>query len=96
MPGKPVGSVHGDSIGVHASDSANAWRNMACVANARNCFASLILESPLHDETARTIEQDGLPVVERIDSSSLRSAGTFRLLKTWHHSSGDENHDDNQ
>jgi hypothetical protein len=38
-----VGSVHGDSIGVHACDSANAWRNMARVSNARNCFASLIL-----------------------------------------------------
>jgi|ERR1044071_3459440 hypothetical protein len=43
QPGKPLGSVHGDSIGVHASDSANAWRNMARVANARNCFACLIL-----------------------------------------------------
>ena len=42
-PGKPIGSVHGDSIGVHASDSANAWRNMALVSNPRNCFASLIL-----------------------------------------------------
>ena len=42
-PGKPLGSVHGDSIGVHASDSANAWRNMARVSNSRNCFASLIL-----------------------------------------------------
>jgi len=42
-PGKPVGSIHGDSIGVHASDSANAWRNMARVSNPRNCFASLIL-----------------------------------------------------
>lgn len=41
--GKPSGSVHGDSIGVHASDSANAWRNMARVGNSRNCFASLIL-----------------------------------------------------
>jgi hypothetical protein len=41
--GKPVGSVHGDSIGVHACDSANAWRNMARVANARNTFACLIL-----------------------------------------------------
>jgi hypothetical protein len=40
---KPVGSVHGDSIGVHACDSANAWRNIARAANARNCFASLIL-----------------------------------------------------
>ncbi len=43
VPGKPIGSVHGDSIGVHASDSANAWRNLALVANSRNCFASLIL-----------------------------------------------------
>jgi hypothetical protein len=42
-PGKPVGSVHGDSIGVHACDSANAWRNMARVTQPRNCFASLIL-----------------------------------------------------
>jgi len=43
VPGKPIGSVHGDSIGVHASDSANAWRNLAMAANPRNCFASLIL-----------------------------------------------------
>lgn len=42
-PGKPIGSVHGDSIGVHASDSANAWRNLARVSNDRNCFSSLIL-----------------------------------------------------
>jgi hypothetical protein len=42
-PGKPVGSVHGDSVGVHACDSANAWRNMAAVANARNTFSCLIL-----------------------------------------------------
>jgi hypothetical protein len=26
--GKPVGSVHGASIGVHASDAANSWRAM--------------------------------------------------------------------
>lgn len=42
-PGKPTGSVHGDSIGVHACDSANAWRNLARVSNHRNGFASLIL-----------------------------------------------------
>jgi hypothetical protein len=41
-PGKPVGSVHGASVGVHASDSANAWRNIARVSNPRNTFASLI------------------------------------------------------
>lgn len=43
VAGKPVGSVHGDSIGVHACDSANAWRNMALVSNARNSFACLIV-----------------------------------------------------
>jgi hypothetical protein len=42
-PGKPIGSVHGDSVGVHASDSANAWRNMANVGSPRNQFACLIL-----------------------------------------------------
>lgn len=42
-PGKPIGSVHGDSVGVHASDSANAWRNMAEVGSTRNLFACLIL-----------------------------------------------------
>src|SRR5207247_4519255 len=28
-PDKPVRSVHGDSIGVHACDSASAWRRLA-------------------------------------------------------------------
>jgi hypothetical protein len=42
-PGKPPGSVHGDSIGVHASDSACAWRNLARVSNTRNTFACLVL-----------------------------------------------------
>jgi hypothetical protein len=40
---KPAGSVHGDSVGVHASDSANAWRNIAGVSNARNAVASMIV-----------------------------------------------------
>lgn len=43
QPHKPVGSVHGDSIGVHACDSANAWRHVALSANHRNGCASLIL-----------------------------------------------------
>ena len=40
---KPVGSVHGDSVGVHASDAINAWRNIARVSNHRNTVASLIV-----------------------------------------------------
>lgn len=43
QPGKPEGSVHGDSIGVHACDSANAWRHIALSSNPRNAMASLIL-----------------------------------------------------
>ncbi len=42
-PNKGQGSVHGDSIGVHACDSANAWRGMSRAGSARNTFASLIL-----------------------------------------------------
>jgi hypothetical protein len=44
-PGKPLGSVHGDSIGVHACDSANAWRNLARVSNPRNSAACIILSA---------------------------------------------------
>jgi hypothetical protein len=43
QPGKPEGSIHGASVGVHASDSANAWRNIARVSNERNTVASLIV-----------------------------------------------------
>ncbi|MEZ5324182.1 MAG: hypothetical protein R3F19_03870 [Verrucomicrobiales bacterium] len=42
-PGKPPGSVHGDSVGVHASDSVNAWRNLSSVSHGRNVYACLIL-----------------------------------------------------
>lgn len=42
-PAKPKGSVHGASVGVHAQDSANAWRNIARVSNRRNTLASLIV-----------------------------------------------------
>ncbi|HXE52635.1 MAG TPA: hypothetical protein VN541_06435 [Tepidisphaeraceae bacterium] len=43
VAGKPIGSVHGDSIGVHACDSSNAWRNLARVGNTPNTYACLIL-----------------------------------------------------
>jgi hypothetical protein len=42
-PGKPAGCVHGDSVGVHASDACNAWRNIARVGNPQNRVASLIV-----------------------------------------------------
>jgi hypothetical protein len=42
-PDKLKGSVHGASVGVHASDAANAWRNIARVSDRRNTIASLIV-----------------------------------------------------
>jgi hypothetical protein len=57
-PGKPPGSVHGDSIGVHASDAVNAWRNMARAVNPRNAAACLILAGyeVARDRQARAAE----------------------------------------
>lgn len=40
---KVKGTVHGASVGVHASDAANAWRNIARVSNHRNTMASLLI-----------------------------------------------------
>src|SRR5437870_2242142 len=70
--GKPPGSVHGDSIGVHACDSACAWRNLARVSNARNTFACLILGAyqAALDRTARGgdfLHWDPLPVQSHVD-----------------------------
>lgn len=45
QPGKPEGSVHGDSIGVHASDSANAWRNIARYGGDRHAMIATILSA---------------------------------------------------
>jgi hypothetical protein len=83
-PGKPLGSVHGDSIGVHACDSANAWRNMARVANARNCFASLILGAyqVALDRTARGgdfINWQPLPLARHVDE--IKTADPDELLR---------------
>ncbi|MBA4186935.1 MAG: hypothetical protein C0467_02850 [Planctomycetaceae bacterium] len=41
--GKAKGTVHGDSVGLHASDAANAWGHIAAVSNQRNTVASLIV-----------------------------------------------------
>jgi hypothetical protein len=40
---KPAGSIHGDSIGVHACDSCHAWRFLAKAGDRRTQVSSLIL-----------------------------------------------------
>src|SRR5436190_13633559 len=83
VAGKPLGSVHGDSIGVHACDSANAWRNMARVANARNTFACLILGAyqVAVDRTNRGgnfLEWQPLPLKQHVDG--IKSEAPAALL----------------
>ncbi|MCA9065324.1 MAG: hypothetical protein KDA96_19785 [Planctomycetaceae bacterium] len=42
-PLKPAGCVHGDSVGVHASDAANAWRNLADVTTGSSALSCLLI-----------------------------------------------------
>ena len=77
--GKPLGSVHGDSIGVHACDSANAWRNMARVSNARNTAACLILGAwqVAHDRGSRGgdfLKWQPWPLADHVEQLVAKSA----------------------
>jgi hypothetical protein len=75
-PGKPAGSTHGDSVGVHASDSVHAWRNLSQVSKGRNVFACLILGAwqVARDRggngVQRFLEWEPLPVKRQISSST--------------------------
>src|SRR5262249_48676821 len=55
---KPAGSVHGDSIGVHACDSINALRHMSTIANRRNSVTCLLMAAyqVAHDRSVRSPE----------------------------------------
>jgi hypothetical protein len=83
-PNKPEGSVHGDSVGVHASDAANGWRHIAKVASARNTFASLIAAAyhtagqagrqmskpyPLVEDVEKVESKDGPMLIEALDEA---------------------------
>jgi hypothetical protein len=77
VPGKPVGSVHGASVGVHASDAANAWRNIARVSNPRNTVASLIVGA-FHTagQTGRQDKQPR-PWPEQLEKVTAKDADTL-------------------
>jgi len=83
-PNKPEGSVHGDSVGVHASDAANGWRHIAKVASARNTFASLIAAAyhtagqagqqmgksyPLVEDVEKVESKDGEKLIAALDEA---------------------------
>ena len=89
---KPRGSVHGASVGVHASDAANAWRNVARVSSARNTAASLIVGAyhtagqsdrvgpapiPFHETAESTAQTDGEALL-RATEEAFRSGDQLR------------------
>jgi len=67
-PAKPKGSVHGASTGVHASDAANAWRNIARVSHRRNALASLIVGAYHTAGQAGTLNPQPYPLAEHRES----------------------------
>ena len=76
---KPIGSVHGDSVGVHASDSANAWRNIARVSNQRNVAASLIVGAFHTAGQSGGLNKDPYPTAEHL--AAVTASNPEVLLK---------------
>lgn len=74
---KPIGSVHGASVGVHASDSANAWRNIARVSNNRNTIASLIVAGYHTAGQAGHAGQKPYPWPEHLESIKAKDSATL-------------------
>jgi hypothetical protein len=71
-PQKPPGCVHGSSVGVHASDAANAWRNIARVGNPRNQVASLIVGAFHTAGQSGFVTNDPFPyaeILEKLDAT---------------------------
>ena len=78
--GRPIGSVHGDSLGVHASDAANAWRNIAAVSNHRNTVASLVVGAFHTAARAANVSRDAYPFAAQQDSMRGQDADSLLRL----------------
>jgi hypothetical protein len=74
---KPVGSVHGASVGVHASDAANAWRNIARVSDLRNSVASLIVGAFHTAGQSKNLNKEAYPLAEQLEKITKQDAGAL-------------------
>jgi hypothetical protein len=83
QPNKPEGSVHGDSIGVHACDTIHAWRNLAAIGDRRTEVTSLILAGyqVARDRTGRAEFTKWEPYPRGEHSEKVRSLHATALLK---------------
>jgi len=79
---KPAGTVHGDSVGVHASDAANAWRDLARVSSGRNVFACLIIgawQVARDRSNPGNLLADPLPAQHHLDRLTATDADSLLL-----------------
>ncbi len=79
FPGKPIGSVHGDSVGVHASDSMNAWWNMAKVSTQRNAVTGLVVGAYHLSQGVYGLGTDMYPYAEH--QESVKTVDRTNLLR---------------
>ena len=81
--GRPKGSVHGASVGVHASDSALAWRGIAASVDGP-ARAATLLTGAYH--TAGQLSGSGVyPYAREMESAivSFCDRGIYYLLHNW-------------
>jgi hypothetical protein len=78
-PGKPVGSVHGDSIGVHASDSMNAWWNIARVSSQRNAVVGMVVGGFHLAQNVYGLRTDAYPLPEHLEA--VKTVDRSKLLE---------------
>lgn len=76
---KPAGSCHGDSVGVHASDAANAWRNIVRVSNPRNVVASLVVGAFHTAGQSERSNKEPYPTAEQL--AAVKSQDPAALLR---------------
>lgn len=75
--GKPPGGVHGDSTGVHASDSANAWRNIAAAGTPRSTAAALIVGAFHTAGQADYLSKSPYPYAEQLDQVTEKTSAAL-------------------
>jgi hypothetical protein len=84
QPNKPVGSVHGDSVGVHSCDTIHAWRNLARAGDRRTQVTSLILAGyqvarDRNSRAAEFLKWDPYPRAEHLEK--VKGVAADSLLK---------------
>lgn len=75
---KPIGSLHGDSVGVHASDAANAWRNIARATEGKNAAAALIVGAFHTAGQSQYAKAERYPHADHI--GAVKETGAEKLL----------------